>query len=120
MRLLKRSGILKQDTPKEKSSSHWTKQKLLPDRSIVDVPRWGYWLSKPRCATRGKSARIFGLIGLDMILVCVTLWVGVWGRAQPAPRPRPWGGVEGPKAPPHLPNCKADRCQAKPCLTGNI
>src|SRR5690242_6893597 len=25
MRLLKRSGILKQATPKEKSSSHWTK-----------------------------------------------------------------------------------------------
>src|SRR5262245_40330788 len=34
--------------------------------------------------------------------------VGVRGRAQPAPVPPPWGGVEGPKAPPHLPRDDLD------------
>src|SRR5262245_53485103 len=34
--------------------------------------------------------------------------VGVRGRAQPAPEPPPWGGVEGPKAPPHLPRNDLD------------
>src|SRR5262249_46663392 len=42
-------------------------------------------------------------------------WLGVWG-GEAAPNPHHWGGAQGPKAPAHLPNCKADRCQAKPCL----
>src|SRR5262249_48990915 len=43
------------------------------------------------------------------------------GAANP-PQPPTIGEVrrghpEGTRAPPHLPNCKADRCQAKPCLS---
>jgi len=33
---------------------------------------------------------------------------GGLGAASPPPDPHYWGGAEGPKAPPHLPNCKAD------------
>src|SRR5262245_60810219 len=46
-------------------------------------------------------------------------WVGVWGGFA-APNPQHWGGAEGPGyplgAPSAPPNCKVDRCQAKPCL----
>src|SRR5262249_23166539 len=46
-------------------------------------------------------------------------WVGVWG-GEAAPNPHHWGGAEGAKAPPHLPHCKADRCQAEPCLSSHL
>src|SRR5215813_8955455 len=48
-----------------------------------------------------------------------------WGFGAASPPQTPTIGEvwRGPTTlwvpPPHLPNCKADRCQAKPCLSAN-
>src|SRR5690349_20646294 len=41
------------------------------------------------------------------------------GAAKPPPHPHHWGGLEGPSAPPDLPNCQADRGRIEPCLSSD-
>src|SRR5262245_35872678 len=45
-----------------------------------------------------------------------TVCGGGLGAATPPPDPHPWGGLEGPSAPPNLPNCQVDQVRIEPCL----